>query len=100
MQQKLRRLQFEELENVKFCQKLGKSASKTFQMIKQVYSREALGHRIVFKWCKRFAQGRESLEDDEHTSWPRTVRTELRIREVATLMRSNCSQMANEILMA
>jgi hypothetical protein len=35
-------------------------------MIKQVYS-EALGRSAVFKWHKRFAQGRNSLEDDEHT---------------------------------
>jgi hypothetical protein len=70
--------QFEQRENVKFCQKLGKSASEKFQMIKQVYGKEALGHS-VFKWQKRFAQGRDSLEDDEHTGRPRTVRTELKI---------------------
>jgi hypothetical protein len=33
-------------------------------MINQAYGKEALG-RAVFKWHKRFAQGRESLEDDE-----------------------------------
>jgi hypothetical protein len=77
-------LQFEQWENVKFCQKLGKSTSETYQMIKQVYSEEALGHSAVFKWYKRFAQGRDSLEDDEHTGRPRTLRTVLRIQEVAT----------------
>jgi hypothetical protein len=34
-------LQFEQWENIKFWQKLGKSASKTFQMIKQAYGKEA-----------------------------------------------------------
>jgi hypothetical protein len=33
--------QFEQRENVKFCQKLGKSASETFHMIKQAYGEEA-----------------------------------------------------------
>jgi hypothetical protein len=47
--------QFEQRENVKFCQKLGKSASKTFQMIKQAYTKETLGCSAVFKWHKRFA---------------------------------------------
>jgi hypothetical protein len=28
--------QFEQRENVKFCQKLGKSASETFQMIERM----------------------------------------------------------------
>jgi hypothetical protein len=46
--------QFEQQENVKFCQKLGKSASEMFHMIKQVYS-EALGRSAVFKWHKGFA---------------------------------------------
>jgi hypothetical protein len=93
-------LQFEQWENVKFCQKLGKSASIRFQMIKQGYGEEALGCSAVFKWHKRFEQGRDSLEDDEHTSRPRTVRTELKIQEVAKLVRANHSQMVDEIAAA
>jgi hypothetical protein len=89
--------QFEQRENVQFCQILGKSASETFQMIKQAYGEEALGHSAVFKWHKRFAQGRNSWEDDGHTGRPRTVRTELVIQEIATLVRANSSQMVDEI---
>jgi hypothetical protein len=54
----------------------------------------------VFKWHKRFAQGSDSLEDDEHTSQPRMVRTEFRIKEVATLVHANRSQMVDEIAAA
>jgi hypothetical protein len=43
--------QFEQRENVKFCQKLGKSASEMFHMIKQAYGK-ALGSSAVFKWHK------------------------------------------------
>jgi hypothetical protein len=39
----------EQWENVKFCQKLGKSASETFQMIKQACGKEALGRSALFK---------------------------------------------------
>jgi hypothetical protein len=35
-----------------------------FRMNKQAYGEEALGRRAVFKWHRRFAQGREGLEDD------------------------------------
>jgi hypothetical protein len=66
--------QSEQQENIKFCPKSGKSASRTFQIIKQAYSEEALGRSAVFKGQKRFAQGRDSLEDDEHTGQPRKVR--------------------------
>jgi hypothetical protein len=51
--------QFEQRANIKFCQKLDKSASETFQMVKQAYSEEALGHSAVFKWHKRFVQERQ-----------------------------------------
>jgi hypothetical protein len=54
----------------------------------------------VFNWHKRFAQGRESLEDDEHISQPRTVRTELNIQEVGTLARASSSQMVDKIATA
>jgi hypothetical protein len=39
-----------------FCQKLGKSASKMFQMIKQVYGKEALGCSAVFLPANIFQQ--------------------------------------------
>jgi hypothetical protein len=69
-------------------------------MMKQAYGEEALGRSTVFKWHKCFAQGRDSLEDDEHTCRPRTVRTELKIQEVATLMRANHYQTVAEIAAA
>jgi hypothetical protein len=40
------------------------------------------------------------LEDDEHTGWPRMVRTELKIQEVAMLVRANHSQTVDEIAAA
>jgi hypothetical protein len=61
------------------------------QMIKQGYGEEAFGCSAVFKWHKGFAQERESLEDYKHTSQPRTVRTELRIKEAARMVRANHS---------
>jgi hypothetical protein len=69
-------------------------------MIKQAYGEEVFGHSGVFKWHKCFAQGRDSLEEDEHISQPRTVRTELKIQEVVTLVRTKCSQMVDEIAAA
>jgi hypothetical protein len=40
------------------------------------------------------------LEGDEHTGRPRTIRTELEIQEVATLVRANRFQMIDEITAA
>jgi hypothetical protein len=85
-----------EIENVavwaigkrQILQKLGQSTSETFRMIKQAYGEEALGRSAVFKCHKRFAQVRDSLEDDEDTGRPRTVWTELIIQEAAKLERA------------
>jgi hypothetical protein len=54
----------------------------------------------VFKWHKRFAQGRDSLKGDEHTGRPRTVTTELNIQEVPTLVHASRSQTVYEIAAA
>jgi hypothetical protein len=51
----------------------------------------------VFKRHKHFAQGRDSLEDDEHTGQPRMVRTELKIQAVATLVCANRSKTIDKI---
>jgi hypothetical protein len=46
---KSRMSQFEQQKIVNFCQKLGKSASETFQMNKQAYGEVALGRSAAFK---------------------------------------------------
>jgi hypothetical protein len=56
-----------------------------------------LGRGAVFKWHKLFAQGRDSLEDDELTSQPRMIRTELKIKEVAMFVHASCSQIVDEV---
>jgi hypothetical protein len=45
-------------------------------------------------------RGGGSLEDDEHTGKSRSVRTELKIQEVATLVRANRSQTVDKITVA
>jgi hypothetical protein len=90
--------QFEQWENVNFCQKLGETASETFQMIKQEHNGEALSCNAAFKWDRCFAQGRDSLEDDELTSQPRMVNSELRIQKVA--MHANHFKTLHEVAAA
>jgi hypothetical protein len=70
-------------------------------MMKQVYSEEALGRSAVFKWHQRFAQGRDSLENDERSCRPKAVRTERNVfgsytkvgrlasRPMATILRAD-----------
>jgi hypothetical protein len=54
----------------------------------------------MFKWHQRFAQGRDTLEDDEHSGGSKAVRTERKIEEVATLVHANRSQSLDDIAAA
>ncbi|GFW45305.1 hypothetical protein TNCV_4734121 [Trichonephila clavipes] len=51
--------------NIKFLVKLKKSATKTFQILTEVYGDETLSSAHVFKWYKRHSGGRVSVKDDE-----------------------------------
>lgn len=50
--------QFEQGENMKFCQKLGESESKTFQMIKEAYGKGAVGCSDLIKWHKNLLKSK------------------------------------------
>jgi hypothetical protein len=55
----------EQRANIKFCFKRGKTATETFQLIKQAYGDNSLSRTWVFEWYARFRYSRENLEDDE-----------------------------------
>jgi methylthioribose-1-phosphate isomerase len=61
---------------IKFCVKLKKLATGTFEMLKSAYDEECLSRTSVFEWHKSFKEGWESLQDDERKGRPSTSRTE------------------------
>jgi hypothetical protein len=54
----------EQRVNSKFCVKLGKKPTETYEMLKTVYGDEALNRISVSEWFKRFKAGREDLHND------------------------------------
>jgi hypothetical protein len=52
---------------IKFCFKLGKSAAKTHQNIKQEFGNDALDQTQTYDWFNRFKNGRTSVDDDERS---------------------------------
>ena len=54
----------EQRTNIKFCVKLGKMATETFNMLLEVYGDSCMSRTRVFEWHKRFVDGRLSVEDD------------------------------------
>jgi len=59
-------------------------------MLVQVYGDNAMKKTVVYKWVKRFSEGRESVTDEERSGWPATSRTEENIAKVCQIVRENC----------
>jgi len=67
--------------NFKFLVKLGKNGNEIKEMFVQVYGDNAMKKTAVYKWGKRFSEGRESVTDEERSGRPATRRaSELRQR--------------------
>jgi len=39
---------------IKFCFKIGKTATKTYQLLQQAFGEDAIGRTQVFDWFRRF----------------------------------------------
>ena len=57
----------EQRANVKFCYKLGKTATETREMLLQVYGREAVSRKRIHEWFKHFREGKETTEDESRS---------------------------------
>ena len=79
----------EQCVNVKFCLKLGKSTTETYDLLKKVYGDECLSRTQVFEWFKRFKEGREEIGDDQHPSRPSTSKTDANIEKVGEIVWQN-----------
>ena len=82
-------LELEQRTNIKFLVKLGKSGNKIREMLRQVYGDNATKKTAVYKWVKRFSEGRESVIDEERSGRPATSRTEENIAKILQIVREN-----------
>jgi hypothetical protein len=54
----------EQRAGTKFCVKLKKVATETFEILKCAYGEECLWKTSVFQWHTTFKEGREPIQDD------------------------------------
>ena len=47
---------------IKFCFKIGKTATETYQLLRQAYGEDAVGRAQVFDWFRRFKEGRSKTK--------------------------------------
>jgi transposase len=62
---------------IKFCVKLGYNASKTYEEVRKANFTPEIKRSAVYKWHKRFKEGRQSLEDDERSGRPAIIDVKL-----------------------
>jgi len=79
----------EQRVNVKFCVKLGKSATESYDLLKKVYGDECLSRNQVFEWFKGFKEGIEEIRDDQRPSRPSTSKTDADIEKAGETVRRN-----------
>jgi transposase len=82
-------LELEHRMNIKFVVKLGKSGNKIREMLVQVYGDNVMKKTAVYKWVKRFSEGRENVTDEESSRRPTTSRNEENIAKIRQIMREN-----------
>jgi hypothetical protein len=73
---------------IKFCLKVGLSATETLVLVQRCCGNEAVNRSNIFRWYSRFRDGRE-LVDDERDGRPKSTRTEVNIAAVADLFKND-----------
>jgi hypothetical protein len=63
---------------IKLCAKLGKSAIKTLEMLREVFGERYLSQTAVFEWHTHFKASRVSPEGDKRSRRPSTNSENLR----------------------
>ena len=78
----------EEHVRVKFCFKLGKTATETWKMLQQAFGDECISRTQCFEWYSHFKTGRTSIEDP-WSGRPSTSTHDVHINAVCDLILQN-----------
>ena len=65
----------EERYAIKFCFKLGKSATEMYGMLQTAFGASCMNWASVFEWHKRSKEAREAVRDDERCGRSKEVNT-------------------------
>jgi len=76
----------EQRVNIKFCFKLGKTATDTHEMLVRVYGGEVVTKKCVYEWFKRFREGKEGVDDEPLSGRPSTSTTPDNIERVRRML--------------
>ena len=81
------RQKFEQSCSIKFCVKLGESATVTYKKLLRAYGEHSLSRAQVFRRHKSFLEGREEVEDESRVGRPSSSKTDDNVESVRSLVR-------------
>ena len=82
---------------VKFCVKIGKSVTETFEKLKIAFGEGATCRTQTYEWWKRFKVGRTSVDDDPRSERSTTSKTDDNVAKVREVIRSNRRSKVREV---
>jgi hypothetical protein len=72
---------------IKFCSKVGLSATETLVLVLKTYGNEALNQSNVFRWYYQFRDRRELVKDDKRDGHLKLTLAEVNTAAVADLVK-------------
>jgi len=84
---------------IKFCFKLGKTATECYEMLKTAFGEQAMGRSQTFQWFSRFKAGSTSIDDDERSGRPVSSSTPEMIDRVHRITRKDRHPTIGEVIM-
>jgi len=85
---KMDQQKFEQCCAIKFCVKLGESATVTYEKLQRAYAEHSLSRAQVFRWHKSFLEGRDQVEDEPCAGRPSTSKMDNNAERERSLVRS------------
>jgi hypothetical protein len=82
---------------IKFCVKLGKSATKTLEILREAFGEHFLSCTAVSEWHSRFKAGRVSVEDDERSGRRSTSKTRENVDKFRELIHEDSHRTIHEL---
>jgi len=82
---------------IKFCVRVGKTGSETFEMLKQAFGDSCMSRSQTFEWFVRFKNGGTSTANDDQSGWPSTATTPSKVEQVRVAVNQDRHRTIHEL---
>jgi len=82
---------------IKFCVRLGKTGSETFEMLKQAFGDLCMHRSRTFEWFGRFKNGRTLTANDDRSGQSSTATTPSKVEQVRAAVNQDRSRTIHDL---